>query len=179
MCKMRRAKPAKPKRSRRRKLPSQPRSLNTTRKPRAFKTFLSILGESCMNTSHPYSPQKAAYDKAWRDNHKSERRIYKEKWTRRWRATFKGRYDILRSRARWQELAMDISFDQFVGLTPFPCYYCGGDRSDTWGLDRVDSALGYVMENVRPCCRRCNLAKNNMTELEFRTWATALAKHWL
>lgn len=35
------------------------------------------------------------------------------------------------------------------------------------GIDRVDSSLGYVPDNVRPCCKKCNYMKNQMELKEF------------
>ena len=132
-----------------------------------------------MNTSHPYSPQKARYDKNYAKNHKPERLAYRQKWNPLWRQTPTGRYSIFCARAKQRHLMVDLAFDQFMVLAPLPCFYCGGDRSTTWGLDRIDNEQGYTLVNVRPCCRPCNVAKNDMTEAEFKTWAIALAKHWL
>lgn len=131
-----------------------------------------------MNTSHPYSKKKAKYDKQWRQNHKPERIAYRKAYDPLWRTTAAGRWSIFRARAKQRKLRVGISLEEFLGLAPDPCFYCGRDRSDTWGLDRIDSAGEYTLNNVRPCCRTCNLAKNDMTVEEFRTWATALARHW-
>ena len=38
------------------------------------------------------------------------------------------------------------------------------------GLDRVDNNKGYTIDNVVPCCKRCNYAKNNQTPREFKEW---------
>lgn len=35
------------------------------------------------------------------------------------------------------------------------------------GIDRVDSNQGYVISNVAPCCRDCNLAKQRLSQEEF------------
>lgn len=62
------------------------------------------------------------------------------------------------------------------------CYYCGslpsnrrnhyGRRTDKGsyvfsGIDRVDNLKGYIVDNVVPCCRKCNRAKDTMTQEEF------------
>jgi hypothetical protein len=38
------------------------------------------------------------------------------------------------------------------------------------GLDREDSAQGYTVDNVVPCCKHCNFAKNTLSVEEFYTW---------
>lgn len=35
-----------------------------------------------------------------------------------------------------------------------PCYYCGLEPSG--GLDRIDNSKGHEINNVRPCCEKCN-----------------------
>ncbi len=47
-----------------------------------------------------------------------------------------------------------------------PCYYCGLDYSINKkfkysefkcnGLDRIDNSIGYLKDNVLPCCQYCN-----------------------
>lgn len=82
----------------------------------------------------------------------------------------------------------DIDFDLFRTISSRKCFYCGieptnfaTDRfntktngrktSDTVvrynGLDRLDSSLGYLKNNVVPCCKYCNTAKNIMLPMEF------------
>lgn len=35
------------------------------------------------------------------------------------------------------------------------------------GIDRIDSALGYVQGNVQPCCWICNRMKNTLNDVDF------------
>ena len=55
-----------------------------------------------------------------------------------------------------------------------PSHYCKTKRMNggyTYsGIDRIDSSRGYDSDNVVSCCRRCNVAKNDMTYSEFVTW---------
>lgn len=46
------------------------------------------------------------------------------------------------------------------------------------GLDRRDSSRGYDLDNVVPCCRACNVAKNDMTVDEFRAWLLRVYSFW-
>ncbi len=38
------------------------------------------------------------------------------------------------------------------------------------GVDREDNNKGYIIENCVTACKRCNIAKNNMGLVEFKTW---------
>lgn len=44
------------------------------------------------------------------------------------------------------------------------------------GLDRRDNSVGYLSENVVPCCRWCNEAKKAKTETEFLEWIGGLSR---
>ena len=35
------------------------------------------------------------------------------------------------------------------------------------GIDRIDSSIGYVVENCVPCCTLCNRMKSNLSGREF------------
>jgi hypothetical protein len=43
------------------------------------------------------------------------------------------------------------------------------------GIDRVDNTKGYSVDNCVPCCRRCNVAKADMTPDQFLGWASLVA----
>lgn len=87
----------------------------------------------------------------------------------------------------------DLSFDEFYLLAQMVCSYCGKEPSNTanaytnsrntatperrseafWtynGLDRVDNTQGHNKNNIVPCCRDCNIAKNDRTKEEFLLW---------
>ena len=82
-----------------------------------------------------------------------------------------------------------LTEDQFVFLTQKPCQYCGrephitrvtkdSNGSYTYnGIDRIDSELGYVVGNVVPCCKRCNVAKGAGSLDDFLDWAIDLYEH--
>ena len=83
--------------------------------------------------------------------------------------------------ARRRGLSWDLTNEDFDKLTSMNCFYCGsppgnlrkpggkyegGDFAYN-GIDRVDSGLGYSLENVVACCRICNRAKMDMSFDEF------------
>jgi len=50
-----------------------------------------------------------------------------------------------------------LTQETFVELFNSACYYCAQETAA--GLDRVDSARGYEVDNVLPCCKTCNYMK--------------------
>jgi hypothetical protein len=89
-----------------------------------------------------------------------------------------------------RSLPFDLEFETFMELTSSSCAYCGAKpgcikpgpqkkvKTDYVynGLDRVDSSKGYIQGNVRPCCKWCNRAKFDRSEIDFKAWAVSLSK---
>lgn len=60
-----------------------------------------------------------------------------------------------------------------------PCHYCGEPASNLKktknsidglrynGIDRIDSSKDYTLDNIVPCCKFCNLAKRDMSHIDF------------
>lgn len=86
-----------------------------------------------------------------------------------------------------------LTDEEFYALSQKNCFYCGASPSQTRrgqgmghdftynGLDRIDSNGFYETKNVVPCCKVCNVAKNNMTTKEFGVWVkriSAMAEQW-
>jgi hypothetical protein len=93
-----------------------------------------------------------------------------------YRRTLRGRYAIFHYKAKQRKIKADLTFDQYVALIALPCHYCGGALPAAGvGLDRIVNAQGYVVGNVRPCCKVCNIAKNDRTEQEFVSWVSSVA----
>jgi hypothetical protein len=38
------------------------------------------------------------------------------------------------------------------------------------GIDRIDNSQGYIIDNVVPCCTKCNIAKGRQSIQEFKEW---------
>jgi hypothetical protein len=68
------------------------------------------------------------------------------------------RYAHYKEGAAARGLPFDLSGKEFWSLWQKPCTYCGSEIN-TIGLDRIDSTKGYSIENVTPCCARCNEMK--------------------
>ena len=76
------------------------------------------------------------------------------------------RYNIYKKNAKKRNLAFNITKEEFYALTKLPCKYCG-DLQDYNGIDRVDSTLGYYIDNCVPCCQMCNAMKLNYSTEEW------------
>ncbi|HHX59446.1 MAG TPA: hypothetical protein GX707_01720 [Epulopiscium sp.] len=92
-----------------------------------------------------------------------------------------------------------IGLELFTKLSLANCHYCNTeptskicdrrkDKDKTLisndfvlvnGIDRVDSSKGYVEDNVVPCCKYCNTAKNTMSDSEFREWIKKIYAHYI
>lgn len=95
-------------------------------------------------------------------------------------------YARIRSGAERREIPFSLSFEECLALIDLPCFYCGAAPSNRSrrarsnagskrvysysGLDRRDSDFGYATDNVVPCCKTCNVAKNVLSEDEFFMW---------
>lgn len=90
-------------------------------------------------------------------------------------------YNSYMRQADNRKLTWSIDRNTFKILIEKDCHYCGAPPSQAWnysksskqiynGLDRVDNQLGYVEENIVPCCKTCNYAKRSLTLDEFHDW---------
>ena len=74
-------------------------------------------------------------------------------------------YDYKKS-AKNRGLKFELSDEYFFDLVQLPCHYCGYNESII-GIDRKDSNIGYIKNNVVPCCEMCNLMKNDKSYDDF------------
>ena len=100
------------------------------------------------------------------------------------RATYK-------ASAKQRNLPFDLDHAAIRRLITASCFYCGIEPYRCWnirrqagidtlkcnGIDRIENERGYVLDNVVPCCPRCNYAKRDMSLQEFAAWALKLSKH--
>lgn len=88
-------------------------------------------------------------------------------------------------------LAFDLSQNEFGVITKQSCFYCGCPPSTIWnvarkgnpepyiynGIDRLDSDIGYVADNVVACCSICNYMKQELSVSDFFERIRAIFKH--
>ena len=80
----------------------------------------------------------------------------------------------------------NLKFEDFFELSKLPCFYCAsppyqehkkyGARKTKYsdgyifiynGLDRINNNKGYDLDNVVPCCKKCNWMRHAQTTDEF------------
>jgi hypothetical protein len=89
---------------------------------------------------------------------------------RKWRESPRGRYNKYKASADKRGHTFLLTQEEFTHLLEGDCTYCGGTGG---GVDRVDSSVGYELDNCVPCCTTCNLMKldHNLDD-----WLTHLEK---
>ena len=75
-----------------------------------------------------------------------------------------------------------LSLDEYIQIVESNCSYCGSKPPQIFsyrdhkpiisevfanGIDRIDSSIGYVIDNVTTCCKACNYSKRCMSQEEF------------
>lgn len=100
------------------------------------------------------------------------------------------RYRKYRSNAKVRGIPFNISFEEFSEITSKDCKYCGEppqpvsdpnlpSKYNMNGVDRVNSDLGYEINNVVPCCKHCNKAKMRLSLGEFRNLISKIYKNYV
>lgn len=84
-------------------------------------------------------------------------------------------YGYYRGHARRRNKPFEMSLDVFRKLYNCPCSYCGAVKAK--GVDRINSSLGYVEGNIKPCCTTCNFAKGQMSLRQFKEWVRRAYAH--
>lgn len=101
---------------------------------------------------------------------------------------YTGRFNSYKEKASRRDIDFALTLEQFVELTKQSCSYCGSPpampvrrerkRSASAlmnGIDRIDSAKGYHLENCAPCCQACNEMKLDRTVDEFLSHVRKIA----
>jgi hypothetical protein len=84
--------------------------------------------------------------------------------------------------AKLRQLSWELTDAQFDQLTADVCFFCGRRATNIHkskynngdfiynGIDRIDSSLGYNINNTVACCIICNRAKSDLSLQEFNSW---------
>lgn len=98
--------------------------------------------------------------------------------------------------AKDRKIEWNLSFDEVFVLLKTNCNYCGLPPSNNKrtkncngfmysGIDRVDSSIGYIKNNVVSCCNQCNKSKLSLSKKDFLSWVkrvydyqNAMAEQW-
>ena len=90
-----------------------------------------------------------------------------------------------------RKLEFTLSKSEFTAIVTQNCHYCGAfptqkslAKSGKYaakdlflynGIDRINSLVGYTIENIVPCCGICNRAKYTMSYEDFKNWINSLS----
>jgi DNA polymerase III subunit gamma/tau len=100
-------------------------------------------------------------------------------------SAFQRVWNQYKSNCRLKQRNFDLTRERFKQYLQQECYYCGVPPAQVSkvgtnyflynGIDRLDSKLGYFLDNCISCCRICNQAKSTMSPSEFLAWTSRVA----
>lgn len=105
-------------------------------------------------------------------------------------AAFNLLFATYRCSAEKRGLEFAITKEDARGITKQNCFYCdkppiiyyrenavinGGYLYN--GMDRRNNTMGYVLNNVVPCCKFCNWMKNALTEEDFLSHCSSIVDY--
>lgn len=88
------------------------------------------------------------------------------------RKSVEKRYSQYKHSAKKRNLKFTLTIEEFSKFKAVPCHYCG-DVLENYGIDRVDSSVGYVDGNIVPCCETCNRMKSDHVQDD---WVSHIVK---
>jgi hypothetical protein len=99
--------------------------------------------------------------------------MFESAWPQSSRAT----YSDYKERAQNKELAFEITKEQFKDITTSPCHYCHRENNKKNGIDRKNNDIGYISDNIVPCCAECNCMKTSLNTDVFIDGCKRVANH--
>lgn len=109
------------------------------------------------------------YHRNWRE--KNKHRLMKPS------VLLKAKYAQYKSRCGRLQRCFELDFPIFATLCSSPCVYCGS-VSEWNGVDRIDNAQGYTVQNSAPCCEWCNRMKWKFSKEDFINKVTEISR-WI
>lgn len=103
--------------------------------------------------------------KEWRANNPDKVKQYCRRYFDKKSSTPSYRLNKAKQDAKSRNLEFTLTLDEYSKLIELSCYYCDGyfgKVTKGTGLDRIDSNLGYTIDNVVSCCATCNHLKSNV-----------------
>jgi len=100
---------------------------------------------------------------------------------------------LILDRCKKHNIEISITVEDYGKIIKQNCFYCNDEPKLTTrfstrkyvnaepmfanGIDRIDSSIGYTLENCIPCCTSCNYAKHKLTQDEFYEKIRKIYKH--
>ena len=72
---------------------------------------------------------------------------------------YKTIFSSYKGNAKIRNIKFNLTLENIIKYIDSNCYYCNDNNSK--GIDRVDNNKGYTINNCVPCCKFCNIMKNN------------------
>ena len=93
-----------------------------------------------------------------------------------------GRYISYKQTAEKRNIDFEITKDEFRNIISKNCFYCNSNGVGYYGIgaggiDRVNSAKSYNLDNCVPCCTTCNIMKLNYTKEAFINKCLMITKY--
>lgn len=95
------------------------------------------------------------------------------------------RYTNIKNSAKNRGIEVKFTVEEFtkwVESRPLTCEYCGDSLNNigpkAGAIDRIESSRPYAIDNIVNCCMRCNQAKNNLSQTEFKEHITKIYENF-
>jgi hypothetical protein len=98
-------------------------------------------------------------------------------------AAVRTKFSMYKNSAKNRKLSFELNYDEFYELCHGDCHYCKSKPTkrkfkrktseycyNMNGVDRIDSNLGYMIDNCVSCCDTCNRAKLDHSLNDFLQW---------
>jgi hypothetical protein len=117
--------------------------------------------------------KQSAYNKERYNKDKGKKRKI---LTKVYSQTLNGKLCRYKTDAKRRGLSFDLTKDEFSSFWQVPCTYCGSEVA-TIGIDRIDSSIGYSIDNCVSCCTMCNYMKLDYSMDEWLDKMKQILKH--
>ena len=137
-----------------------------------------LLAEKSRKYYQDHKEEVKIVSKKYYETHKRPYSAYKDR-LKSWRETLKGRFSQSKSKMKEK---WNLTFEEYqIILKDNECHYCGKELNKSGsGLDKKDPNGIYEVSNVVPCCKNCNIMKNNFLSYEeMVVVGKALKKYWI
>jgi hypothetical protein len=106
-----------------------------------------------------YLERQAQQAKKWRENNPDKVKVNNQNKIN----NINLQYGVYSRSASDKRLDFEISQEEFNKIVKEPCYYCDIIQERGFnGIDRLDSNIGYVVDNCVSCCKVCNYMKGSL-----------------
>lgn len=118
--------------------------------------------------------------KEWRKNNPERSKELWDQWYKNNKIrTPKRRFTEAKRTAKRRNIYWNLTLEEYSFLINMPCYYCNNLLCDpvvrSIGLDRLNSNIGYELNNVVSCGYACNVIKHTfLTPEEMKLVASTI-----